>query len=237
MDHFEAVRLKAAEKYVSGELPTDLRDQFEEHYFDCVECANDLKVLATFVTASRIVFEEEAAAKAPPRPQETERLGWFSWLRPVVAVPAIAGLALVVIFQGAVTIPALKKQVAVGSIAQVYESSYRLQGATRGESASTLTIRPNEGFALDFDFTPTQTSASYEGRLLDDSGRSVLAFHLPGGLANKEVHLVIPAGFVHAGEYSLALSGVPDAEGKLASGSAQSTNEVQRLTFSVTVQE
>jgi hypothetical protein len=232
MDHSEASRLKAAEKYISGELPSDLRDQFEEHYFDCAECTRDLKALATLVTASRIVFEEEAAAKVAPR-QQAEQVGWFSWLRPIIAVPAIAALAAVVVFQSAVTIPELKNRMAPGPAAQVYESSFRLQGTTRGESISTVTIHRKESFALDFDFTPAQAFRSYEGLLLDDSGAAVLSFHLPGDLADKEVHLVIPAGLVHAGKYSLVFHGVRDAEGRLASGSAPGGNEVQRVLFAV----
>jgi len=34
MDHSEVVRLKVVEKYILGELTADLREQFEEHYFD-----------------------------------------------------------------------------------------------------------------------------------------------------------------------------------------------------------
>jgi len=32
MDHNDAVRLQAAEKYVLGEFPPDLRDEYEEHF-------------------------------------------------------------------------------------------------------------------------------------------------------------------------------------------------------------
>ena len=229
MDHAEAVRLNAAESYLSGELPEALRDQFEEHYFDCFECANDLKSLDTFRTASRMVFEEEVTAKVPPRP-EAAPAGWFAWLRPLVAVPAIAALAAIVVFQNAVTIPALKQR--PSAVAQAYGSSFRLKGTTRG-SIATVSVRPNEGFALDFDFIPAQVFASYQGLLLDDADGSVLTFHLPGELANKEVHLAIPAGLLHAGKYSLVLNGVRDAAGRLASGSAPGGNEVQRLAFAV----
>ena len=230
MDHAEAVRLNAAESYLSGELPEALRDQFEEHYFDCFECANDLKSLDTFRTASRMVFEEEVVRKVPPRP-EAERAGWFAWLRPLVAIPAIAALAAIVAFQNAVTIPALKQR--PRTAAEAYASSFRLHGTTRGQSISTVSVRPNEGFALDFDFIPAQVFPSYQGLLFDDADGSVLTFHLPGELANKEVHLAVPAGLLHAGKYSLVLSGVRDAEGRLASGSAPGGNEVQRVAFAV----
>jgi hypothetical protein len=231
MDHAEAVRLNAAESYLSGELPEALRDQFEEHYFDCFECANDLKSLDIFQTTSRMVFEEEVVARVPPERPEAERTGWFGWFGPLVAVPAIATLAAVIVFQNAVTIPALKQR--PRTAAEAYASSFRLQGTTRGQRISTVSVRSNEGFALDFDFIPAQVFPSYQGLLFDDADGSVLKFHLPGELANKEVHLAIPAGLLHAGKYSLVLSGVRDAEGRLASGSAPGGNEVQRVPFAV----
>jgi hypothetical protein len=228
MDHSEASRLKAAEKYISGELPSDLRDQFEEHYFDCAECAKDLKALATFVTAGRIVFEEEAAAKVALRQQQTERIGWFSWLRPIIAVPAIAALAAVVVFQSAVTIPELKHRIATGPAAQVYESSFRLQGTTRGESISTVTVHRKESFALDFDFTPSRIFHSYKGNLVDPSGQIVLTFTISGEQANKELHLAVPAATVQPEKYHLLFTG---ENGAISSD--PKANEVQRLSFAV----
>ena len=37
MEHLQAIQLKAAERYVLGELPSDLREQYEEHFFGCAE--------------------------------------------------------------------------------------------------------------------------------------------------------------------------------------------------------
>ncbi len=38
MNHSEALQLQAAEKYILGELAPELRDEYEEHYFECEEC-------------------------------------------------------------------------------------------------------------------------------------------------------------------------------------------------------
>jgi hypothetical protein len=35
-----------------------VREKYEEHYFDCAECATVLNALAYFVTASREILEE-----------------------------------------------------------------------------------------------------------------------------------------------------------------------------------
>src|SRR5260370_31053956 len=100
MDHQEALRLQAAEKYILGELPPDLREQFEEHYFDCPECAMGLRGLGTFVTASRLVLrEEEMAPQVASNRPTAEPSGWFNWLHPVVSVPAIMALAAFVVYQ------------------------------------------------------------------------------------------------------------------------------------------
>ena len=56
MEHNEAVRTQAAERYVLGELPPPLRDEFEAHYFDCQECAQDVKAVAEFVDNVRAVL-------------------------------------------------------------------------------------------------------------------------------------------------------------------------------------
>ncbi len=56
MDHNEALRLHAVEKYVLGELPPSLRDEFEEHFFECQECALDVNEAAEFVDNVRAVL-------------------------------------------------------------------------------------------------------------------------------------------------------------------------------------
>lgn len=224
MTHSEAVQLKAAEKYALRELPDDLREQFEEHYFDCTECASDLQALATFLTASRMVFDEEAASGARAREPEAARAR-LRWWQPALATCAIVILAGMVVFQRTVTIPALKERTA-GSVAQVYESSYRVYGATRGETRSIVTVDPNQSFALDFDFTPAKQFANYQGNLLDAAGHPILTFDVPAGEMNKELHLVVPGGKVHRGTYDLVLLGVDVGA---------SPSEVQRLTFVVEV--
>ena len=227
MDHQKALQLQAVEKYILGELPADLRQQFEEHYFDCAECASGLRALGTFVTASRLAFKgEEASSRTLPIPFGTKRSGWFNWLRPVIALPAIGILAAIVIFQNAVTIPSARKRAETESGARVYEFSYRLRGATRGGNVSRVTLQSGESFALDFDFTPNNSFPRYKGTLLDASGSAVLTFDLKGEAANKEQHLVIPGGVVRPGNYQLVFVGQDGA-----TNSGPKAEEVQRLVF------
>jgi hypothetical protein len=226
MNHKEAVDLQAAAKYVLGELSPAERDDYEDHYIDCPECAKDVNAAAAFADTTREVFRQEERAGAE-KTRDRARGGWFAWLKPVVAVPAFAVLLLVVAYQNTVTIPRAKQQATEGA-AQLFTTSFSLQMANvRGGEEAKAQVRPNEAFALDFDFTPTRSFASYVCQLQDESGRSVLQMSLPGTRANKEVHLAVPGGLVHPGKYSLVFMGVPGANGQ---GTGE---EVLRLRFTV----
>lgn len=226
MEHADVVRLDAVEKYVLGELPADLRDEFEEHYFDCAECAADVKHLMTFVTAGKMVLED-AAPKGEVSPgRRREKGGWFARLRPAIAVPAMAALVAIVIFQNVVTIPELKRRSGTELTALAFTSSYHLQGATRGEGGAAITVAAAESFVLAFDFTPAVAYASYVGRIVDATGKPVVSFKVSGEMANKEMHVVVPGGVVRPGEYALVFAGATEPA---------STQEVQRIPFAVNI--
>jgi len=229
MDHQEAVRLQAAEKYVLGELPTGEQEIFEEHYVDCPECLGDLEALGSFVTAGRMIFEEPEDSRAPVARREKEATrGWFAWLKPVIAVPAIAVLAVIVAYQGLIVIPRAEKRGASATSAAIYTSEFHLQGATRGDSQRTIVVGPNENFGVDFDFTPSQPASRYQGKLVNSAGQVMRTFELPGDQANRESHLFIPGGSLPAGSYDLVfVSGDPSTPSTLNSG------EVFRLSFKV----
>ena len=57
MDHHQATQLTAVEKYLLEELAPELRDEFEEHFFDCQECATDLRATAGFIDAAKREFK------------------------------------------------------------------------------------------------------------------------------------------------------------------------------------
>ena len=54
MDHSEAVEQMLAERYLLNELPPEMRDAFEEHMFDCPECAFDMRAGAAFIDEAKL---------------------------------------------------------------------------------------------------------------------------------------------------------------------------------------
>jgi anti-sigma factor RsiW len=106
MDHETAVRQNLTERYLLNELDSAARDEFEEHYFDCQQCAADVHAGALFVEQSKAVMasaEKRSSGQERPavsvRAESAPRSNWFNWLRPAIAVPAFAVLLAIVGYQ------------------------------------------------------------------------------------------------------------------------------------------
>src|SRR5215472_13019144 len=119
MDHKQAVELQLSVKYVLGELPPVQRDEYEDHYVDCPECAKDVSAAVALTDSAREVFRQEARNQVPAPVRV--RGGWLAWLRPMVAVTAMLILLGIVGYQNLITLPRLKSGSA-GGAAQVFNT-------------------------------------------------------------------------------------------------------------------
>src|SRR5580704_7947243 len=231
MDHNEAVRLQAAEKYVLGTLPKEQTAAYEEHYFDCSACAEEIKATVVFVESARQVVREGAPEPVGARTLVPAVRGFFSWLRPAFVIPVFAALLLFIGYQNGVTIPRLKDS-SPSRMGQI-SSSFQLRGSVRGgneggDAANKVRVRSGESFSINFDFTPTGTFSEYAWQLLDQAGRAVKSGHISGDKKYQAVSLNMAGGVRSAGKYNLVFFGSAD-------GADQTTHEseTQRLTFTV----
>src|SRR3954453_18771085 len=110
MNHDQAIREQAVERYLLGELPEDARASFEEHFFDCALCAADLKDGALFVDTLRL--DPRPVSSPQPKIHLVGKHNSAPWLRPWL-VPALAASLLVVAYQNVVVLPGLRHIVAV----------------------------------------------------------------------------------------------------------------------------
>ena len=112
MDHQTALSSQAVERYTLDELASPEREEFEEHYFTCEDCAAALQEYEVFAANARAVFTEDA--QAMQREQERSAAesiqaapsGWGkgirTWFGAPVWAPALAALAFAfVLFQNA----------------------------------------------------------------------------------------------------------------------------------------
>lgn len=225
MDHKQAVELQLAVKYVLGELSPVQRDEYEDHYIDCPECAQDVQAAAAFADTAREVFRQEARSEERGENQVRGGTGeWLFWLRPAFAGPALLVLLAVVGYQNLTTIPRLKSK------AEVF-NSFSLVAATRnerGEGKVEVQVRKSEMFALDFDFLPKPSFDHYLCQLQDESGRVVLQVAIPAEREKQEVHLLVPKGLERAGAYQVVIVGDPGGKGLW-----DQAHEVSRMNFVV----
>ena len=213
MEHQEAKAMHAAEKYVLGEMTGELRDEFEEHYFTCTECALDVEAAAAFISASKEVFASEPvaapAARQVPVDAGRKRTGtWRGWLKPLIAIPVVAALVAMTVYEGHKLRSRVPDPVATSSQDLVASADFGLRGGDRVESERTLVrVHQGETIGLHFDFTPSRTSNAYLGEVQDDAGRPLLQFSIPAERINKEVKFVVPPGRLGAGTYVLQVYG------------------------------
>lgn len=158
------------------------------------------------------------------------RRGWFLWLRPAVAVPALLVLLAFVGYQNLISLPRAKSGDSAGK-AQTFNSFSLVATnvrAERGGEPAKVQVHKNETFALDFDFLPKRKFDHYLGQLQDAAGRSVFEVVIPAEKENHEVHLLVPNGLGRPGEYNLVIAGDGGSKGQWVK-----VNEVSRMNFVV----
>lgn len=203
MDHTEAVRTQAVEKYILGELSPRLRNEFEEHYFDCVDCAVNLRAGVAFAAASRQYFAEVALPEknvAAPSPSE-----WFSWWKPFVLVPTFAALLFLVGYQNLVSIPNLKR--GTNSAVAVAPPMFSLVNSTvHGSAGTPVDVAPNQPFDLVLDITaePRDANSIFLLTAKDASGNTVASLSVPARRAQQPVIFHIP-GVSSEGNYKVVI--------------------------------
>jgi hypothetical protein len=97
MTHAQAVKTSAVERYLLDEMPELERYAFEEHYFSCLECAEDVRTAGLMRDGVKAGFIESTARPAVSPAVETGGRAW----RPSVVLPwaVAATLAIAVGYQ------------------------------------------------------------------------------------------------------------------------------------------
>lgn len=205
MDHEDAVREKATERYLLNELDPALRDQFEEHLFDCQECALDVRAAAMFLEQSKTVLSERPQASTVRVPVVVPvKPGWFAWLRPALVMPVLAVLLAVVVYQNLVTYPRLKE--AANSPQLLPWASVNV--STRGANAPPVSVAPGKGFLLFVRIPPQDGYSRYTADLYNPAGKLEWSLTIPATSAEDNWPVQVPAGNRESGIYTLRVHGI-----------------------------
>lgn len=202
MDHTQAVRAKALEAYLLGDLSHTDRREFEEHFFDCQECANGLSEGATFIDTYKQLPEANLRADAS-RQMALVAPRRSGGLRSVYALAASAVLAAVLLYQNAVTIPKLRQSAAP----QALESFSLESTGSRGFGAAVLAPAPGKPFVILFDIPPGAGEKEYTCDIRSESGALATSFRVSATLAQRTIPVFIPSSELAPGKYALVIRG------------------------------
>ena len=148
MNHRDALESNAADRYLLNEMSGPEREQFEAHYFGCVECAEDVRTGAVFAQGVRAVCSEPRTIVpgSVSLPEAHGWRSWLTWLAPSALVPAGAALALALLtaYQNMVVIPSQRHGNAPAAVPATV-----LKASTRGDDATPVSASPVAVLSMD----------------------------------------------------------------------------------------
>jgi Putative zinc-finger len=229
MDHTAVVRERTTERYLLNELDSEVRNQFEEHYFDCPECALDVSAASQFVEQSKLVLAENSdpiptLLTSGPGPVKSGavKYGWFAWLRPAFAAPALALLLAVVGYQNLVTYPRFQTELKQPQILPAVSVNVGTYGA--GET----TVPEGKGLLLSLRIPPDGGFVRYTVNLYNPGGKSAASFTVTPAVGQDQWSVTIPGVDREAGTYTMAVHGVTSGGEAKDLGSTSFQLQIQR---------
>lgn len=159
MEHTEATAAHLPERYLLGELNAAEADAFEEHFFDCAACADDLRAGMQFMDGGRALVRERVQPAAPVVPLAERRPRRAQWL------PTAAAAVMTLAFVGALLTRG-------GAVAPRFErlDTVPLTGQTRAGEAESVVTQPG---SLIVDLPQELPYERYQLRLVDARGKTV----------------------------------------------------------------
>jgi len=217
MDHETAVRIQAAERYVLEEFPPEERTAFEEHFFECPECAEEVRSASIFAANATQALTEERAKELERSVGRPSRRFWWT-----LATSAALNLALIVGI-GVERLPT-RSAPAASEIQPQFYPTVAVAAASRGGQAVIAVPEGAQFLGVRFDVLPGQKFEGFEYQILDAKSavRSVKSLPAPAG-ESQELQLAVPIASLEPGEYVLVLRGKQSGN----------STEIGRRTFSL----
>jgi hypothetical protein len=200
MDHTEAVKGGFVEQYLLGDLKPAQRDQFEEHFFDCPICAEDVRTGAVFVDNARSVLRSEEATQ-PAR-------GYFSSFGVPFQSAAFGAVAMLAIlsYQNIVTIPHLKAGSAGVRIPEVLPAVSLVGLGSRAASQSVV-APVSKDFELELEIPGGPDFTGYICEIRGAEGAVRISLPISPDQAKDTVRMAIPGNELGVGKYQIVVSG------------------------------
>lgn len=206
MNHSEALQTFAAEKYLLNELSGAARDEFEEHFFECQECAMDVRTAAAFIAQARTELRP-----APEDSTAVKRRSFFTFFSLPLAGVLVAGMAAVVVYQNVVTLPRLRSEVAAASAPAALSATSLIGSDSRGTDMPSTVVSHGQPLFLNVDVPTDDRFSSYELFFYTPRGSRLDAIGVSPDQAKNTLLVRLPAHDIQNGVYTLAVEGAQGA--------------------------
>jgi anti-sigma factor RsiW len=201
MNHVQAVNTLASERYLIGEMTELERHAFEDHFFSCTECAEDVRAGALMQEGVKAGFVASGHARpvergqiAAFRPRAPRRL---STVLPWAIAAMLTGVAA---YQSLWVVPDLRQQLAPQALSPI-----ALRPATRGTDP-VIRLVSGHPVTLSVEVNAPEASSELSYALQNARGTSVFAGRAPVPAAGTPLLLLVPSSaFRDPGRYALRL--------------------------------
>ncbi len=204
MEHQQAIQNLAVESYLLDQMTPRERDAFEEHYFECSLCAEDIRAASKFLEDARDILNESPAHRLPAADSTADRTvhekgrkgrwEWLAWLKPQFAAPAIAALLVLAGIQAL----RIDQSSAPRLVASVF-----LRPGTRGD-LPRIVVKPQSPVLLSLDLPGALAAATPLQFVVEAAdGREQLRVDGEAPEPGMPVNLIIPRVDLPAGTYTL----------------------------------
>jgi hypothetical protein len=203
MAHEEAEKMKAVDLYLLNELSEDERIRFEEHYFDCMICAEAVEAGQVFIEG----------VEPPP-----ERVSWWGKLTAARTVPlwqqwalgGVTALSLIAFgWQQRYVVSPLRAQLSVPQANTVIEA----RGLERGDGEENTYKLGTPSVAVTFDLPSDAAFFSYRVSIKSDRGKP-LSQTVPRPANEDDRRLSIQVGreVLGSGHFTVTVEGLRDGQ-------------------------
>ena len=224
MEHVEAVKLNSVERYLLGELTETERDAFEAHFFECVDCAAEVRAAAAFIDNAREIMRRTPARPAIVSHERGRRMAWLGWLQPGYALAMVVILVLAIGYQSLITIPRIKRSSAAAVAQALPTLSLTTSGTRSGTGIPEISLASQTPFGIYVDIPVQGFFTRYSCAIQSNDGKDRFDVNLRPEQVKDTVELFIPGGALRPGLYRLVIFG--HSEGKQSPGS-----EIARYPF------
>lgn len=216
MNHEQAAEAAIAERYLLGDLTPDEAGAFEEHYFDCRECADEVRLMGGFLANTRAVLEDKREAEQHTTERRAAEVKWWQRLVPVPALATAAVFACSTFYLALVKLPGLETQ---------YQYAYSMTGVdsgvlraeTRGDETHLDIASDQKVLVLELDVNPPRPVPSYQAELRGPADQVVYSGTVKAPRPGASLHLLVPTRNLSSGSYTLIVTTEPGAPGAWSS--------------------